>query len=98
MKAIEDQFENTEEAVTDELYRLWGDLEGARRNALNGRWSIDCDDLTMRIVKLSLASGIHIPWERIGYGLLTRGIWQGIMKSIGANVPMPTPDDLIRKI
>lgn len=42
-----------EAAAREELACLWGDLGEARRNAINGVWSIACDGIAERIVALT---------------------------------------------
>lgn len=78
-----------EEAVRSEVTLLWNDLSYAVRTAANGTWSMECDNLVRRIVRLSRISGYWEHWEEIQYNLLRSGIWQKITKEAGADIPIP---------
>lgn len=66
---------------------LWNDLMEARRNAINGVWSIQCGSLVHRIVWLTKHTEKPTPWESIQVDLLLDGTYEAIHEAIG----MPTP-------
>jgi hypothetical protein len=76
------------EVVAAELRCLWQDLAGARGQALDGRWSIQCDDLTTRIVDLSRLAGAT-PWDEVPFDLVADGTYQGILTAAGISIEMP---------
>lgn len=76
-----------ESAVDDELVALWDDLDVARGCAINGRWSMACDSLTYRIMRLTLHTKRPTPWGHIQVDLLLDGTYEAIHEAIG----MPTP-------
>lgn len=84
-----------EDAVRDELASLWCDLAREIRHAYNGRWSVACNSLVTRIVRLSRLAG-PLPWEQVEYALLLDGTWQGITAAAGFDVPRPGEADLQR--
>lgn len=66
----------------DELECLWGDLEEARRRAIQpGTWTIECEGLEERIKKLAIHCGMT-PWEKLPLPLLEDGIYQRIAESM----------------
>jgi hypothetical protein len=75
--------------LRDELADLWSDLSDARGKAANREWSMQCDWLTGRIVRLSRLTGAT-PWKKIPCDLLLDGIYTGIMDQAG--VPFDRPD------
>lgn len=93
--AGEDVPADLRQAVRDELECLWTDLAEARRNALNGQWSVGCDNLAERIISLSRLAGAT-PWENVEIPLLLDGIYQGILTDAGIEHTEPGPDDLPR--
>ena len=74
-----------EAAVREELANLWFDLDAARRSAVNGEWSMQCDYLEQRIKKLTLLVGAT-PWEEIQLPLLEHGIYQRIHADLDIEV------------
>jgi hypothetical protein len=87
----------TEEYATPEsalwwLLRLaWGDLESARKSALNGRWSMTCDGHVERIVGLTRLVGI-LSWEHVSVDLILDGVYERIHEAMGSPTPL-TDDD-----
>lgn len=80
-----------EEVAREELACLWGDLNEARRSAINGEWSIKCDNLTERIKDLTKILG-PTPWDEIQIPLLEAGVYQRIHAELGIDVPEVRPD------
>lgn len=84
---------SAEEAVRDELVNLWTDLDHAVSYAYNGRWSMGCDNITGRIIRLSRVAGA-IPWQQVPYPLLLSGTYHGILADAGIEHAEPGEDDL----
>lgn len=82
-----DRTQQLEEALRDELASLWGDLERAVREALNGVWSIQCDGLAARIQTITELVGPTSP-EQISYGLLLEGVdtYERLHAEIGVHI------------
>jgi hypothetical protein len=83
--------EKLEAVAREELACLWGDLETARQSAINGTWSIQCDNLTERIKDLTAVIG-PTPWDEIQIPLLELGIYQRIHAELGTDSPKVQPD------
>lgn len=79
------ELETLREAVREELDSLWSDLNIARRDAINGVWSIRCDGLVERIKNLTSLVGAT-PWEQIQIPLLEDGVYQRIHDEVGIPV------------
>lgn len=76
------------QAVTDELEYLWNDLDNAMRYAINGTWSIQCDELADRIKTLTqLVGPTH--WESVQIRLLENGVYQRIHDELGVEIEPP---------
>lgn len=83
-------FTTLEEAASDELMRLWGDLHEQMRWARNGCWSIGCESVAHRIAVLTRALGKAARWQAMPIELLETGIWQRMHDLMG--VPYDPPD------
>ncbi|WP_073448052.1 hypothetical protein [Streptomyces yunnanensis] len=81
------ELETLRAAVRDELESLWDDLDTARRNALNGHWSMTCDFLVDRIKKLTSLVG-PTPWRSIQLPLLEAGNYQRVHRELDADAPV----------
>ncbi|MEQ7008355.1 hypothetical protein ABN028_19460 [Actinopolymorpha sp. B17G11] len=90
--AVEESIGTTDaDAYDAELASLWDDLEHARRYAMSpGTWTLQCNDLTRRIVRMTIATGRPTHWSRIQIGLLEEGVYQAIMEPTG--MPYEAPD------
>jgi hypothetical protein len=76
---IDDDYPTTlEQAARDEQEQLWDDLDKAIGNALRGGWSMQCDNLTYRIVALARLVGAT-PWGQIQVSLLRSGVYERIL-------------------
>jgi hypothetical protein len=69
-------------ALREELACLWNDLDDARLGAINGRWSMRCDELADRIKDLTELVG-PTPWGEVPITLLELGHYQRIHQEIG---------------
>lgn len=88
---------STEEYATPDsalrwlLELAWSDLQSARHQALNGRWSIDCDGQVCRIIGLTRLVG-PLPWENVQVDLILDGIYERIHEAIGTPTPLSDAD------
>lgn len=81
------ELETLREAIREELDSLWSDLDATRNDALRGRWSIRCNDLTDRIKKLTLLVG-PTPWRNVELSLLEDGVYQHVHAELGVEAPV----------
>jgi hypothetical protein len=94
--AAEDPAADLETAVRGELADLWHDLDFAISLAIRGGWSMQCDNITTRIVQLSRLAGAT-PWGQIPMTLLLDGTYTGILNAAG--IPFDPPDmDKVREL
>lgn len=90
-------FTSLEEAATDELMRLWGDLAHAVYVAHGGCWSGGCSDAAYRIAYMTRALGKATPWQEVQIELLETGVYQRMHDLMG--IPYEQPDmDVIAKM
>lgn len=87
----DEEYATPETAVRWLLKLAWSDLEEARRNAINGRWSMACDGQVARIVGLTKLVG-PIGWETVPVPLILDGVYERIHELIGTPTPL-TDDD-----
>jgi len=73
------------------LVLAWSDLQSARRSALNGRWSMECDAMVCRIIGLTRLVG-PLSWEQVDVDLILDGVYERIHERIGTPTPL-TDDD-----
>ncbi len=73
------------------LVLAWTDLQAAREQARNGRWSMGCDNLVCRIVGLTRLVG-PLPWDEIDVDLILDGIYERIHAAIGTPTPLSDAD------
>ena len=83
-------FTTLEQASSDELMRLWGDLHHAMREARDGCWSVGCESVAHRIAVLTRALGKSVRWQDMDIELLETGIYQKMHDLLG--VPYDPPD------
>jgi hypothetical protein len=79
------------DAIAAELIDLWNDLAVARRDALRGCWSMQCDNIVTRIVVLSRLVGAT-NWVHIPLTLLDAGCYQGILTTAAIDFEAPDMD------
>lgn len=82
-----DRTTQLEEALRGELAQLWNDLAQAIPSALNGKWSMQCDNLAARIQTLTKLVGAAPP-EQISFGLLREGAdtYERLHQEIGVDI------------
>jgi hypothetical protein len=93
LEAGEDAPADLAEAARDELVSLWTDLDHAVHYAYRGGWSMGCEWITRRIVRLSRLAGAT-PWGQIPIPLLLDGTYQGILTAAGIAFEEPGADDM----
>ncbi len=76
------ELETLRAAVRVELELLWGDLDTAKGQAINGEWSMRCDSLVERIKDLTRLVG-PTPWDCVGLSLLENGTYQRVHAELG---------------
>lgn len=84
------EFATPESALRRLLLLAWNDLQGARSRAINGCWSVRCDDCIHRIVVLTRIVG-PVSWDEIDVDLVLDGVYERVHESIGT--PTPLADD-----
>ncbi len=97
-EAVAQTVEDDEYATPDSALRwllnlAWSDLQAARREAVNGRWSMSCDGQVARIVGLTRLVG-PLPWEEVPVDLLLDGVYERVHESIGTPTPLSDEDRL----
>lgn len=80
------ELETLRAALTEELSYLWTDLQTARRDAINGQWSMHCDWLVERIKTITPLVG-PTPWTELDIQLIEDGVYQRIHAEIGVDAP-----------
>ncbi len=93
--AAEDSPAGLLSAARAELCDLWYDLGNARRAAINGSWSMQCDNVVVRIVHLSRLAGVT-PWQQIPIPSLLDGTYQGVLSAAGLEFEPPDMDEVRR--
>jgi hypothetical protein len=77
---------NLDDAARLEQVNLWADLDRAIRSALNGVWSMQCDNLTRRITNLAHFVGAT-PWDQIDVSLTLAGVYERVLTEAGIDYP-----------
>jgi hypothetical protein len=77
------------EAIREELESLWSDLGHAVRDAINGRWSMQCDNVARRIVVLTDIVG-PLKWTQCPPDLLRDGA-DSMFAQLNATMGHPLP-------
>jgi hypothetical protein len=78
------------------LQLAWNGLQSARHQALDGRWSINCDDQVCRVIGLTRLVG-PLSWENVPVDLILDGIYERIHEAIGTPTPL-SDDDRARAV
>lgn len=73
------------------LALAWDDLQKVRHDALNGRWSMECDNQVGRIIGLTRLVG-PLSWDNINVDLILDGIYERIHEAIGTPTPLSDHD------
>lgn len=94
-EAVDEGREDEEYATADSALRwllqlAWSDLQDARLNAINGRWSMACSGQVARIVGLTRLVG-PLSWEHVSVDLILDGVYERIHEAI--RTPTPLSDD-----
>lgn len=87
---LTEEYATPDSALRMLLELAWSDLQSARREALNGRWSMRCDEQACRIIGLTRLVG-PLSWEHVQVDLILDGVYERIHESIG--IPTPLSDD-----
>ena len=90
-KNTDTEYETPESALRWLLVLSWSDLQEARRNAIDGKWSIACDGYVSRIVGLTRLVG-PTPWEQISVDLILDGVYELIHDAMGNPTPLSADD------
>jgi hypothetical protein len=95
-EAVAETAEDEEYATPDSALRwllmlAWSDLQEARRNAVNGRWSVGCSGQVARIVGLTRLVG-PLSWGRVPVDLIVDGMYERIHEVIGTPTPLSEDD------
>ena len=91
--APEDQPANAEEAVRAELANLWHDLDEAVRMAYRGGWSVGCDNVAARIIRLSRLAA-PASWQNVPITMLITGTYQGLLTDAGIEHDEPGENEM----
>lgn len=86
-----EEYATSDSALRWLLQLAWGDLAEARRNALNGRWSINCDGHVCRIVGLTRLVG-PLSWECVNIDLILDGVYERVHGAMGMPQPLSADD------
>lgn len=73
-------------AIRAEVVMLWSDLTIAQRHAIDGNWSVQCDNLVGRIVTLSRLVGA-CPWGHVDVATLLSGLYGRVHDEHGIEYP-----------
>lgn len=88
------ELETLRNALTEELSWLWTDLQSARRDALDGKWSTGCEWFEGRIKTVTPLVG-PTPWEKLPIELIEDGVYQRIHQELG--IAAPFDEEGVRK-
>ena len=86
----DEEYATPQSALRWLLVLAWSDLQEARRNAINGKWSIACDGHAARIVGITKLVGA-LSWEEVSVDLILDGVYERIHEAMGN--PTPLSDD-----
>jgi hypothetical protein len=87
----DDEFATPDSALRWLLNLAWSDLQKARGQALDGRWSMECDSQVSRIVGLTKLVG-PLSWENVSVDLILDGVYERIHAAIGTPTPLSVED------
>lgn len=85
------EYATADSALRWSLQLAWDGLQKARREALNGRWSIGCGDRVAQIVGLTRLVG-PLSWEHVQVELIRDGVYERIHEAIGTPTPLSEAD------
>jgi hypothetical protein len=73
------------------LQCAWCDLQDARRRAIDGVWSIECETVVARIVGLTRLVDPQ-RWESVPVELILDGLYERLHETIGCPTPLSGAD------
>lgn len=88
---VEEEYATPESALRWLLRLAWSDLQAARRLAINGRWSINCEHIVSRIAGLTRLVG-PIDWGEVPVDLILDGWYERIHAAVGTPTPLTASD------
>lgn len=88
---VDEEYATPDSALRWLLKLAWSDLRDARQHALNGNWSINCENVVSRIAGLTRLVG-PIDWEEVPVGLILDGWYERIHAAVAAPTPLTTAD------
>jgi hypothetical protein len=91
--AAEEPGTSWQQVVADEVDALWADPGGAYRSALNGMWSMQCDGLVTRIVRLTRLGHVT-PAGATSFALVLNGVYAGILATAGIAFDPPDLEEM----
>ena len=80
------ELETLRTTLAEELSYLWTDLQAARRSAINGNWSMQCDWVEERIKTITPLVG-PTSWTELDIQLIEDGVYQRIHQELGIEAP-----------
>lgn len=86
-------YEELEEALVDELKRLWNDLHWQILSAIDCRWSIGALNVRDRIARLTALVG-PLHWRDVPMPLLLNGTYSEVHDALGVAVDEVPPEEL----
>lgn len=86
-RKIEHTADQLRAALREELAHLWDDMSIARRYALNGQWSMQCENVADRIKTITRLVG-PTPWGEVPMDVLELGLYQRIHAELGIAAPV----------
>lgn len=89
--SADEEYATADSALRWLLEVAWSELQSERRDALNGRWSVRCDDVVCRIIGLTRLVG-PLSWERVLVDLVLDGVYERIHEAIGTPTPLSADD------
>lgn len=81
-----------EKWIAHEQMLLWTDLDHAVRHANNGRWSMACDSLAIRIATAARLVGAT-PWGECPWDLVAGGVYELLCDIAGLEPVLPSDEE-----
>lgn len=88
---VGDEYATPDAALRWTLQLAWSDLGQARSRALNGRWSIECENVVHQIVGLTSLVG-PLDWGHVAADLILDGWFERIHAAAGHPTPLTEAD------
>lgn len=90
-RQVHEEYATPDSALRWLLSLAWGQLLEAKRGAINGRWSIQCENVVDRIAGLTRLVGPQ-EWESVPVDLILNGWYERVNAAAGHPTPL-TDDD-----